>query len=766
MTFEDAIITLANVLSLGAATGLIFVMVIQPRRTALNGWFTLFLTALGLWSVAAIVLHYPEISPLSETHSFYMAFTGLVVTPLTLYVFVVVLCRPGDRLSQALAIWAGIGSGLLVVLLWAGKVVIYHESGGDDMGFDLKTPGYIALVHVIVYNLLAYLYLRVSDDRQTRPLQLPAILLLLGFSSNLIPDLRPLPIDISLAAVAAVLIGNAVLRWQLFNPLRESNEQLAQVNTELRLAINDLALEKERTERLNEDLREASRYKSEFLANMSHELRTPLNSIVGYSELLLKGIYGDLSDKQEDRIEKIHRNGLNLLALINDILDLSRIEGGRLELNLSTIRLAPMAESLLATIEPLAVDKKLDLQLALEQPLRLIRADELRIRQVLLNLLGNAVKFTPSGFVRLSTRNITVRNGRSQEFPLPVLGWLEDRHWLLISVADSGIGIPPEEQASIFDEFRQVDSASTRQYEGAGLGLAITRKLVELHTGRIWVQSAVGQGSTFYVALPALDTFDEPDESTQPSVPQAEDMPLVLIVEDNDEAANILTTVLRAQGYRVVRASDASGGLARIHETRPHVILVDILMPGLYGWTVIRELKDDPAATGIPIVIASVLDNQPSGFALGASACVTKPVQRDDLVTALARVQRKEDEQPVLVVDDEPAARDLLCEHLRTEGVSVDFCSDGSTVLDWLRAGEQVPGLVFLDLVMPDVNGFEVLQVLRSDPDLRGVPVVLLCPDELTDADHATLNNHIARVIQRGDPAQGSLVANLEAVLQ
>jgi signal transduction histidine kinase len=242
---------------------------------------------------------------------------------------------------------------------------------------------------------------------------------------------------------------------------------------------------------------------------MGHQLRTPLNSIVGYSELLLQGTYGDLTEKQCDRIEKIHRNGDSLLELINDVIDLSKIEGGRLELNLAVVRVAPLAGTVLDASRPQADEKNLTLETDLQPPLRLVHADELRVRQVLLYLVRNAIKFTPAGHVTLSARSVAVKNGQSADFPLPVIGWLEDRAWVVIGVEDTGIGIPPQDQAAIFEAFHQGQEAVHRHIEGAGLGLAISKKLVELHNGRIWVQSRPGEGSTFYVALPALDTFDQ-----------------------------------------------------------------------------------------------------------------------------------------------------------------------------------------------------------------------------------------------------------------
>jgi len=515
MTAQTAALIFANGLSLSISVGLIFVMLIQPRRTRLNWLFSVFLASMGMWAAFAMVRKVPALSVLSETHNFYFQFTGMVIAPIALYLFVIVFSRRATRATLALTAWAGVVIVATVILLWRGQVVDYREATMPNAGFDLKLAGYVALAHVVYYAALAYIHLAISALPQASLLRFPALLLLFGYLTNFNETLRQVPLDIALTTLAAMLIGYTVLRWQLFNPLSEMNAQLRIANNDLRLVIRDLAAEKERTERLNDELRAASRYKSEFLANMSHELRTPLNSIVGYSELLLKGLYGDLTSKQVDRVEKIFRNGHNLLALINDILDLSKIEGGRVDLNLRTIQLSAMIDGLIATVEPLANGKPLELYADIDMPLHPVMADELRIRQVFINLLGNAIKFTPSGHVRITARNVTVTDGKSADFALPARGWLEDRTWVVLGVEDTGIGVPLDEQATIFEEFRQADGTVTREYEGAGLGLAIAKKLVELHAGRIWVTSAPGAGSTFYVALPAVEAHERVRGSAQ-----------------------------------------------------------------------------------------------------------------------------------------------------------------------------------------------------------------------------------------------------------
>jgi signal transduction histidine kinase len=306
-------------------------------------------------------------------------------------------------------------------------------------------------------------------------------------------------------------MGWALIFHQMLNPLNQLNTELSKANTDLKKLVNDLAAEKNRAESLNRELQSAHQYKSEFLAMMSHELRTPLNSIIGYSELLRNGLYGQLTDKQFDRMEKIYRNGKGLLDLINDILDLSRIDSGRMLLENTSLHLETVIEQLVPDIEGQCTAKSLELVVDVEQNVALVYGDERRLRQVLLNLLENAVKFTRAGSITLKLMNLYVKNGVSPALKLPI-GLIPDGDWVVMSVTDTGIGIPAEQQARIFDEFAQVDNSRTREYEGTGLGLSVASRLVEMHGGYIWVESVLGQGSTFRVALPAY--FE-----TKPSIP-------------------------------------------------------------------------------------------------------------------------------------------------------------------------------------------------------------------------------------------------------
>jgi signal transduction histidine kinase len=505
MTLPHAILLLINGLALSASTGLIFVMLILPRRGAANRWFALFLAALGLWAYFAMARVIPDMSPFNETENFYILFMGLAAAPVAFYGFAVTLTNPRDGFAPLLLLW-GIGLvGVMIALLWADQVLTYQETGADRVNYSLKTAGLILAVHLGLYLLLSLLYLHSTPSQQVRVLRLPALLITMGYAKNLIPALRLPPLSIGLLSAAAFIVGYYLLRWQLFNPLREVQDELRVANSDLRKALADATKERDQARELRRELADATRYKSEFLSGVGLQLRTPLSSLVGYSELLLSGTYGDLNDKQRDRMEKISRNSHNLLALINDVIDLSKIEGGRMELSLSPVRLDALAEMVLTQFAGRAAEKGLALHKEIETPLPRLRGDEERIAQVMRSLLENAIQFTAAGEVQLSVKQVMVKDGQSQALKLPFTGWLEDRTWLLLSVSDTGIGIPPEDQAAIFDEFHLASSEQGQQYEGPGLGLTVAKKLVELHNGRIWVQSQVDQGSTFYVALPVVE---------------------------------------------------------------------------------------------------------------------------------------------------------------------------------------------------------------------------------------------------------------------
>jgi signal transduction histidine kinase/DNA-binding response OmpR family regulator len=505
----------------------------------------------------------------------------------------------------------------------------------------------------------------------------------------------------------------------------------------------------ERLQQQNAQLEEATRLKSEFLANMSHELRTPLNAIIGFSELLLDTPEGE-SDRETDLtyLGTIHRNGKHLLALINDILDLSKIEAGKMDLRIESFDLGQLVGQSLDMVKPLAARR--DITLAWSGDTTLTTADEGKVKQILLNLLSNAIKFTPEGgsvFVETVCVDEEVR----------------------ITVVDTGIGIAPEHHDRIFQEFQQVDGAASRKYEGTGLGLALTRRFAELHGGRCWVESALGEGSRFHVTLPVVGARGEREEGTASHVarvdaPHEHDgRPLVLVVEDEPQAASLLSLYLAKGGYRTEAARDGGEALRKARELQPAAITLDIMLPTLDGWEVLRGLKGDDRTRDIPVVVASIVDNQSLGYALGAVDYFVKPIDRRALLARLDRYRHNGTRPRVLAIDDERDALALVTETLRPAGYEVETASGGRDGVAAARA--RPPDLVLLDLMMPDMTGFEVVEALRTDPATRDVPVLVVTAKDLTAADKAALNGHVAGVLQKGSVGAVELLGWLEQIV-
>lgn len=489
----------ADILTLAIAGGLIFAVLVQPHRSAQTYAFSVFGLAVFAWSFVSFLLRL-ESNPLGVT---LLVDTQLRASLLALIVasyvlFITVFLRPKARITRVFSVALPIVVLVTLVLVWSGAA--FDQSAGT---VALSNIGYIVLGCAAGYLFYAFWLVLSSARPDSNMLRIPTLLLLSPYLVNFVEELRVLPIDIVLIMIAVAVIGWVMLRSQVFNPLRELNEELNIANRDLQQVVNDLAQQKETAEALNVELRAANQYKSEFLANMSHELRTPLNSIIGYSELLQKGLYGELTDKQQDRLAKIYTNGKQLLALISDILDLNKIDSGKLKLDTEFFELEPLLQTVIDAYRTQAEEKGLTMLIRHQPDLPQLFGDPQRIRQILANIINNAVKFTASGSIDIQSQRVMVTRGISGDFSLPTIGWLRDGLWVIVSVRDSGIGIAPQDQARIFEEFSQVDGSHTREYGGTGLGLAITKKLVLMHDGQIWVKSRLGEGSTFFVALPA-----------------------------------------------------------------------------------------------------------------------------------------------------------------------------------------------------------------------------------------------------------------------
>jgi len=387
--------------------------------------------------------------------------------------------------------------GLALIGIWSGNVI--GTEAAAWMPYAWLLPGWALLVGIALYLISAFwLVFNALDERAFQQRASLGLLAVAALAHALLPH----PLDLLLMGLGLGWAAVALIQQQTTTPLRTLENQLDIANADLKRMAKELLAEKARGEDLRTALDQAQKYRREFMANMSHELRTPLNSIIGYSELLQSPIYGDMNPKQSERLQRIHRNGTHLATLINAILDLSRIESGALRFK--TTRFSPyeVSAQALANIEPLTQTKGLDLRSELADGLPMLLGDQKRIQQVLDNLLDNAVKFTATGHVLLQAREVVVIEGETHQFDLPSVGWLRDGRWIIFSVEDTGVGIAPEDQHRVFEQFAQVDGSRTREFDGIGLGLAITKRLVEMHGGAIWMRSQPGQGTTFFAALP------------------------------------------------------------------------------------------------------------------------------------------------------------------------------------------------------------------------------------------------------------------------
>jgi PAS domain S-box-containing protein len=489
------------------------------------------------------------------------------------------------------------------------------------------------------------------------------------------------------------------------------------------------------------DAEAASRSKSQFLANMSHELRTPLNAIIGYSEMLIEEVGEEGQEALLADLDKIHSAGKHLLNLIAEILDLSKIEAGKMELYLEVFSVAKVVEEVATTVQPLAEKNRNRLEVGEADGLGTMHSDMTRIRQVLLNLLSNACKFTNGGVVRLETIREPAQNG--------------DEEWLRFMVADQGIGMSPEQMDRLFQAFSQAEASTSARFGGTGLGLAISQQFCRMLGGDITVESRSGEGSTFTVRLPAVapsaraaELGSRESESAPEVSPESAAMGTVLVIDDEPNSRELMARYLRKEGYRVVEAPSGPTGLKAARETRPDVITLDVLMPEMDGWAVLMELKSDPELARIPVIMATITDQRNLGIALGASEYLTKPIDRERLAAVLRKYSGDGAPRSVLVVEDDPGARSLIRRALEAEGWVVTEAENGRVALERLAA--EPPALVLLDLMMPEMDGFEFLEALRKKEGEPRIPVVVITAKELTEEDCQRLNGGVERIVSKG----------------
>jgi PAS domain S-box-containing protein len=506
----------------------------------------------------------------------------------------------------------------------------------------------------------------------------------------------------------------------------------------------------------NAELEDANRMKSEFLANMSHELRTPLNAIIGFSEVLKDGLLGEMTDQQRGFIGDIFNSGKHLLLLINDILDLSKVEAGKMLLDLEILPVTPLLKNSLSIVREKAAARRVRLSLEASE-LGSMNADGRKLKQIVYNLLSNAVKFSPEGGeVTLRARIVPQANvgklagdwvGRT--CPRPESDALE---FLELSVSDTGIGISPEGLEKLFQPFSQIDTGLARKFEGTGLGLAMVKLLAELHGGAVAAESAVGQGSRFTVWLPFVGYEDATEEGTlrrRTFLPAG--TPIALIVEHDLKAAELIQLQLEADGFGVLHAGSAETALAIARERPLALITLEILLPDMDGWELLTRIKKIPALASVPVVIISIVADRNKGFALGAAAVLEKPISRQELIEALTSLGlfpiSHGETVNVLVVDDDPAAVELIAVRLADFDVDVERAYGGREGI--AAARRKPPDLLVLDLMMPDVNGFDVVEELRRHVETALTPIIVLTAMQITDEERQKLNGHVSAVLAK-----------------
>ncbi len=521
---------------------------------------------------------------------------------------------------------------------------------------------------------------------------------------------------------------------------------------------HDLTVEKESERRLvaaMELAEKANRAKSDFLATMSHELRTPLNAIIGYSEMLVEDAEkGDSIEDLSGDLDKIRSAGRHLLGLINDVLDLSKIEAGSVELDVTAFSAEVLMQEVVDTTRPLIEKNGNRFDVEIEGDIGQVQTDSTRVRQILINLLGNAAKFTRNGSVRLAV-SLLSNSG-------------QDERALLIEVCDTGIGIEKQQLEHIFMAFSQADASTSRDFGGTGLGLAITRGFCELLGGTINVRSVPGKGSTFSVMLPVNLPQSAVDDDPIPHADKGEAMlrrsGTILVIEDDQAARDLLVGHLRAANWTVAEASTGVEGLIIAQRIRPCAIVLDVIMPELDGWAVLKILKNDPELSQIPVVLCTIVDDQKQGFALGAADYLLKPVKRRDLVATLSRYCT---DPPcnLLIAEDDLPTQELFSSAAQGLGWSVRAAADGAEALASVR--RQKPDLILLDLMMPNLDGFDVVDELQRNADWRDIPVVVVTAKELTAEDRRRLSGFVETVVSKRERDLDELVSYvLESLAQ
>jgi diguanylate cyclase (GGDEF)-like protein/PAS domain S-box-containing protein len=540
-----------------------------------------------------------------------------------------------------------------------------------------------------------------------------------------------------------------------FSSLKEERE-LKHAIVEKTSELEDLRnnLEKKVTERteqlekINRELEYANQLKGRFIANMSHELRTPLNSIIGFSDVLLDRTFGNLTENQERYIKNIYSSGKHLLELINNVLDLAKIEAGKFEMVYETFLVDDIISEVINIMKSLAENKFIEILISIGEGVRTITADRVKLKQILYNLLSNAIKFTPEGgMVRVNVE----KEGNLKTHSLQGIEFLR------FSVQDNGIGIGPEDKERIFDEFEQANATFSKKHGGVGLGLALTKKLVELHGGTISVESNLGDGSTFTFIMPAATPVEEisiPEniEAVSLNFPwMKEEAPLILVVEDDLSTAELLTLHLTQAGYKVAHAFNGEEAVQKAMDLKPFAITLDVMLPKKDGWEVLQELKSDQQTAEIPVIIHSIVDNKDLAFALGATDYLMKPLDKEALFSKLEELTISKGKKvlpvSILIIESEDEITLSFKELFEQQGFLIYTAPNGKRGIELATALR--PAVVLLDFTLPDMLGFDVIKDIKENPSTKDIPIFILTEKDISVEERITFVGKIERIVQK-----------------
>lgn len=563
------------------------------------------------------------------------------------------------------------------------------------------------------------------------------------YPNPLLPDTQSelgLPLKISGKVIGAIDLQSTEL-----NAFPEEETAILQILSDQISVAIDNAKAYAISQEAVEEMRELDRVKSQFLANMSHELRTPLNSVIGFSRVILKGIDGPINDVQQQDITAIYNSGMHLLNMINEILDLSKIDAGKMELQIEELSISDIINAAITNTSGLVKDKPIELVQKVPADLPLVKADEIRISQVVINLISNAIKFTEKGSITVEASMATTADKKPE---------------MLVTVTDTGMGIAIEDQAKLFQRFSQVDDSPTRKTGGTGLGLSICRSLIELHGGRIGLESSeVGKGSKFFFTLPMPDFVPGYDIA---QLTHGENV--ILAIDDDPQVISLYDRFLKTQGFEVIPLTDPAIAVQRAKELKPFAITLDVMMPQKDGWQVLTELKQDADTRDIPILICSILQEEEKGYNLGASEYLVKPFLQDDLINAIHRLNKDGSVHEIMVVDDDNDDLRLIQKMLESDtSIHLTTATGGTEALETLQT--LTPDVIILDLFMPRMNGFDLLEKFHTDARLGRIPVIILTGADLNSDQLKQISDFSLHMISKSTLHETDLLKNIEQAL-